>query len=137
MNTCKAKRGFFSLRDCGEPIVKQCALCGRPMCSRHLSPASGFTRCLDCDARQAEKQVLGAPQQPAATPSAVNVNDPAWPYRYRSSYWRSRSYSPIYFGSYYDPYYNDYDFRSFDSDMARRGPSTAPEKADTAGFGDS
>ena len=128
METCKAKRGFFSLRDCGEPVAKKCALCSRPMCTHHLSPASGYTRCLDCDARQAEQKVAGG---------TANVNDPTWPYRYRSSYWRTRGYSPIYGGYFYDPYYNDYDFRSFDSDMARRGPSTASDSGETTGFGDS
>ena len=136
METCKAKRGFFSLRDCGEQAVKKCALCSRPMCSRHLSKESGFSRCLDCDARKAEQKVVGTqPPRPDVAPGAVN--DPAWPYRYRSSYWRSSRYSPIYGGYYYDPYYNAYDYRSFDSDMARRGPSTAPEKAEKTGFGDS
>ncbi len=155
MEKCRAKRGFFSLRDCGEMAVKQCVSCSRPMCAKHLSPASGFTRCLDCDARSAEKAALGAkqpqqpqppgqplPPQPRGQPlpppaqSDEALTDPTWPYRYRSRYYRSYSYSPFYFGSYYDPYYDDYDLRSFDSDMASRGPAAVPDESRT-GFGDS
>jgi hypothetical protein len=134
METCSAKRGFFSLRDCDGMVAAQCAACGRPMCSHHLSPDSGFTRCLDCEARNAEKLALtGGPPLVVEQPLA----DPAWPYRYRSRYYRSSNYSPWYFGSNLDPYYNDYDLRSFDSDVASRGPIAAAADVEPAGFGDS
>jgi hypothetical protein len=122
-----AKRGFFSLRDCGEVAVRQCALCGRPMCSAHLSPQSGFTNCLDCEARQSEQTVLGAP-----------LADPGWPYRYRNHYYSTSHYSPIYTGRDYDTYYDRYDTRSFDPDMASRGPAAQNWGDDVkAGPGDS
>jgi hypothetical protein len=109
-----AKRGFFSLRDCGEMAVKNCALCGRPMCSAHLSPRSGFVNCLDCDARQSEQTALGQP-----------TDDPNWTYRYRDRYYSSAGYAPIYAGTHYDSYYDRYDTRSFDSSMASTGPAAA------------
>jgi hypothetical protein len=135
METCKAKRGFFSLRDCGEPASKKCALCSRSMCTQHLSPGSGYSRCLDCDARSAEKAAVGAPkgQKP---PAEEPLTDPTWPYRYRSRYYRTSHYAPFYTGYYYDPYYNDYDLRSFDSRMASRGPAAAADHERTD-FGDS
>jgi hypothetical protein len=143
MEHCRAKRGFFSLRDCGEMAVKQCALCGRPMCAAHLSPQSGFSRCLDCEGRQAEQQVLHQPkQQPkqpqqAAAPPDQPLNDPSWSYRYRDRYYTRSGYAPIYAGTYYDSYYDRYDTRSFDSDMASRGPATAAEREGGTGLGDS
>jgi hypothetical protein len=126
MEKCRAKRGFFSLRDCGEMAVQQCALCGRPVCAAHLSPQSGFTRCLDCEGRQAEQTAAGQP-----------LSDPTWSYRYRDRYYSSSRYAPIYTGSYYDSYYDRYDTRSFDSDMASRGPATAPEREGGTSWGDS
>ncbi len=123
MQTCRAKRGFFSLRDCGEMPVKQCALCGRPMCSPHLSPQSGFTRCLDCDGRAVEKQVLQKDQPPP--PPDQPITDPAWSYRYRDRYYSTAHYAPLYAGVYYDHYYDRYDTRSFDSGMASSGPSSS------------
>ena len=139
MERCRAKRGFFSLRDCGEMSVKQCALCGRQMCSQHLSPMSGFSRCLDCEGRAAEKGVVArksqknAPQPPPEQP----LDDPTWSHRYRDRYYRTGAYAPIYLGTHHDSYYDSYDTRSFDSDMASRGPSTAPERESGTGFGDS
>jgi len=122
METCRARRGFFSLRDCGEMSVKQCALCGRPMCSQHLSPQSGFTRCLDCEGRAVEKDVLAAPEK--TKPADQPLTDPAWANRYREGYYSRSGYAPIYTGSYYDSYYDRYDTRSFDSSMASSGPSS-------------
>ena len=127
MGSCMAKRGFFSLRDCGEMAVKQCALCGRPMCSAHLSPRSGFTNCLDCDARQSERDALGQP-----------ADDPNWAYRYRDRYYSTSGYAPLYTGSRYDSYYDRYDTRSFDSNMASSGPAAGDwDDGVKAGPGDS
>ena len=141
MEKCRAKRGFFSLRDCGEMSVKQCALCSRPMCSQHLSPMSGFTRCLDCDGRAAEKEVVSQKQKPQMNapppPGEQPLNDPTWSHRYRDRYYRDSGYAPIYTGAYYDSYYDRYDTRSFDSDMASRGPSTATEREREARIRDS
>lgn len=132
MEKCQAKIGFFSLRDCGENAVKHCATCNRAMCSMHLSPASGHMHCLDCEARAAEaKGVKGTP--PADRP----LTDPGFPYRYRTRYYGSSGYAPIYFGTFYDSYYDDYDLRSFDSDMASRGPAMAKERERGTGIGDS
>jgi len=142
METCRARRGFFSLRDCGEMAVRQCILCGRPMCSPHLSPQSGFTRCLDCEGRAVEKDVLATPgyrKDPAPPPPADQpLTDPVWPHRYRERYYSRTGYAPFYAGSYHDSYYDRYDTRSFDSSMASSGPSSrmADDDAGT-GTGDS
>ena len=141
MQTCRARRGFFSLRDCGERATKQCALCARPMCSRHLSPQSGFTRCLDCEGRAVEKDVLTTPgkKKDAASPeaAAAPLTDPAWSHRYRDRYYSRSGYAPFYAGTYYDSYYDSYDTRSFDSDMASSGPSGLHDDDSATGLGDS
>src|SRR6058998_2344200 len=103
MERCRAKRGFFSLRDCGEMSVKQCAGCGRPMCSQHLSPQSGFTRCLDCEGRAVEKEAIAKKDSP---PPSKPLDDPTWSYRYRDRYYSRSGYAPIYTGYYYDSYYD-------------------------------
>ena len=76
---CKAKNGFFSLRDCGAPANNSCVDCKRAMCSLHLSPASGFTRCLDCEARNPTKDPQD-PTKPVVDDDAYD--DPGWSYRY-------------------------------------------------------
>ena len=130
MEHCRAKRGFFSLRDCGEMAVKQCALCGRPVCSMHLSPQSGFSRCLDCEGRASEQQVLDKNQQ---APADQPLDDPAWSYRYRDRYYSRSGYTPVYAGHYYDSYYDRYDTRSFDSGMASSGPAAGTWGDDVKG----
>ena len=140
MQTCRARRGFFSLRDCGEASVKQCALCARPMCSPLLSPRSGFTRCLDCEGRAVEKDVLAAPGKKKNAPPPRSVDEPltnpAWAHRYREGYYSRSGYVPFYTGAYYDSYYDRYDTRSFDSGMASSGPSLSDTDSGT-GLGDS
>jgi hypothetical protein len=144
MQTCRAKRGFFSLRDCGETSAKQCALCGRPVCSHHLSPQSGFSRCLDCEGRAGEKDVLTTPgpkkkDAPPPPPPDQPITDPAWSYRYRDRYYSQMHYAPLYAGLYYDSYYDRYDTRSFDSGMASSGPSSSSwgDSDSGPGIGDS
>jgi hypothetical protein len=145
MNGCVCKRGFFSLRDCGDPIAARCAACGREVCAAHLSPASGFTKCLDCHARGAaaqERPAAGTPAARAATPPAAvspaaasgTQGDDEWVYGYRDSYYR-RGYRPIYAGYYYDHYYDSYDTRTFDR-AAAAGPVDDSRDAE-ADFGES
>ena len=116
---CRAKRGFFSLRDCGDPADAPCVDCKRPMCSLHRSPSSGFTRCLDCEARKPVAAAAAAAGTAGAADAVVaeDLNDPVWPYRYRRRYYHSHHYAPTYVGRYYDNYYSDYDYRTFDRDM--------------------
>lgn len=127
MTGCECKSGFFSLRDCEEPPSTSCAECGRMVCARHLSPASGFTRCLDCQARAAQ-----AEQGQAPPPPGDPALDDEWTYGARHRYYSS-GYHPLYTGSRYHHYYDTYDTRSFDETDA--GDVDAGDGG--AGFGDS
>lgn len=132
MMGCMCKRGFFALRDCGEPIAATCPACGRGICAAHLSPASGYSECLDCHARRADQQTPPATTSDKSTSTGDSDSD--WVYGYRDRYYHT-GYSPIYSGRYYDSYYDDYDTRTFDR-TAASGPVDEGDKPE-ADFGDS
>lgn len=154
MTGCECKSGFFSLRDCDGAPAGSCSACGRTVCTRHLSPASGFTQCLDCHARAAQ-QPMEKPTRPEEPTSFAEyqrtlapqpgggrarpkgaADDPAlddeWTYGARHRFYAS-GYAPLYTGSHYNRYYDSYDTRSFDE--TDTGESGTEEPA--AGFGDS
>jgi len=108
MTGCQCKSGFFTLRDCEEPPVKSCDGCGRMMCTRHTSPASGFTQCLDCFAKGRQE---GSEQDDELTAQESDVAlDDEWTYGTRAAFY-SGGYRPIYAGR---DTFDDYDVRSFD-----------------------
>jgi hypothetical protein len=154
MSGCECKSGFFSLRDCDGAPAGACSECGRTVCTRHLSPASGFTQCLDCHARSAQapgeeqgrpekvsgfdeyqRTVAQGPGNGQARPKGAG-EDPAlddeWTYGARHRFYTS-GYSPVYTGSHRSHYYDSYDTRSFDETDA----GEADVDAGGAGFGDS
>lgn len=154
MTGCECKSGFFSLRDCDGAPAGSCSECGRTVCSRHLSPASAFSRCLDCHARavqqpgeeqgrrekmsefdEYERSLAKKPGGGQARPKGAG-EDPAfddeWTYGARHRFYAS-GYAPLYAGSHYSRYYDSYDTRSFDE--TETGETETEEPA--AGFGDS
>lgn len=84
---CAAAKGFLTQADCGAPAASACSHCGRPMCTAHLSPASGFSMCYDCAATQQPQQQDQQQQQD------VEYDD-TWAHGYRSSYYSSTGYRP-------------------------------------------
>ena len=126
MSGCECKSGFFSLRDCDGAPAGACSECGRTACARHLSPASGFTHCLDCHARAQQQPQEG---QPATGEEPL---DDEWTYGARHRYYTS-GYSPVYTGSHHSRYYDSYDTRSFDETDS----GGVDEERGSAGFGDS
>lgn len=85
---CAAAKGFLTMTNCGAPAASACTHCGRPMCSAHLSPMSGFTMCYDCAATQ-------QPQQQQQQQQGENADyDDTWAHGYRSSYYSSTGYRP-------------------------------------------
>ena len=45
---CKVKIGLLFLRDCGNEVSGQCAACGRPVCTKHISEAEKGPVCPEC-----------------------------------------------------------------------------------------
>jgi hypothetical protein len=142
MKGCECKGGFFALRDCDQPVANTCTRCSRGVCSRHLSPASGFTECLDCWARERDEEQ--AEQQPnddgSMPPPRKSVDegtslDEDWAYGYRHRYYRG-GYRPLYVGTAAGVYYSTYDTRSFDRHSTSDGDSGYDDSGD-GGFGDS
>lgn len=138
MMGCECKGGFFALRDCDQPVANTCTQCNRGVCSRHLSPASGFTECLDCWARGHDEATPQQPNDDGSMPppeKSVGENaalDEDWAYGYRHRYYRS-GYRPIYTGVLVGTYYSSYDTRSFADDHS---PDSDYDGGD-GGFGDS
>jgi hypothetical protein len=129
---CQCKRGFFALRDCGEPAASTCGTCHRRVCAPHLSPASGFTQCLDCAGRAEPSSESQSQSQSQAQESTF---DDDWVYGYRDRYYRG-GYGPVYTGRDYHHYYDSYDTRSFDSGASDTPPDEDADETAT-GFGDS
>ena len=109
---CAAAKGFLTQSECGSPAASACSQCGRPMCTAHLSPASGFSTCYDCAATQQQQEEGGAVEP--------DDYDEGWARGYRSSYYRSTGYRP----------YDSTDTRSF----AERGGEDFDEDDRGAGF---
>ncbi|HEX6095723.1 MAG TPA: hypothetical protein VF432_05300 [Thermoanaerobaculia bacterium] len=101
---CAAAKGFLTQSDCGSPAATACSHCGRPMCTAHLSPASGFSMCYDCAATQKQQQ---GEEGEAVEPDY----DDTWAHGYRASYYSSSGYRPH--GS-TSSTYDSTDARSFD-----------------------
>lgn len=138
MTGCECKSGFFALRDCDQPVANTCTRCSRGICSRHLSPASGFTECLDCWARGHDEDVQQQPNDDGSMPppaKSVGENAPLdedWAYGYRHRYYRG-GYRPLYMGTAAGVYYSTYDTRSFDDSYS----SDSDYDGSDSGFGDS
>ncbi|HLM49847.1 MAG TPA: hypothetical protein VK279_04805 [Solirubrobacteraceae bacterium] len=128
VDPCACKRGFFTLRDCGNAATTSCEMCSRRVCSEHLAPRVQARVCVECAARQEEGELpKGSPVVPPTKRSAAELEDATVPHRARRRYYDDWSYSPWWWAS-SDAYYasSGYHTRSFDDD-----------DDDDGGFGDS
>src|SRR5262249_7794622 len=106
MGGCAIKRGFFTLRDCGNQAMNTCQHCLRPVCGEHSVMRVPALFCVDCNARQ--QQTLEAERV-----DAFSADDTRSLYTYRHSYYTHSHYQPFYTGYYYSNYYDTYDARPF------------------------
>lgn len=137
LDPCACKRGFFTLRDCGQAATATCAICSRRVCQEHLAPEQGQPVCVECAARQEEQAGAagtGAPAGaagiaaapgPALGPPLERLTPTASAVFWRTRYYRRRNYGPMWWGT-RDPYWNDWGYRWYDDD-----------DDDDGGFGDS
>jgi hypothetical protein len=114
LDTCACKRGFFTLRDCGNPATTTCSICSRRICDEHLAPRVDAKVCAECAAKQEEDAAAGAPQPTTPDyglgPPLERLDPTSFALRRRRRYYRNYDYSPMWWGT-YDPYWNDYDYR--------------------------
>lgn len=152
LDQCACKRGFFTLRDCGNAATTTCSICSRRVCDEHLAPRVDVKVCAECAARQEEEGAIGtgtgapgtaapgvaglpggAPAGGAAAvggaaglgPPLERLDPTSRAVRFRTRYYRSRNYSPMWWGT-NDPYWDSWAYRSYDDD-----------DDDGGGFGDS
>ena len=111
-DTCSVKRGFFMLRPCGNSASAQCSECQRAICGEHISALEGRMVCVECKARKTEANR-------SRQPVDYDPYDRNWAYSYRHGYYSSYGYHPIWWGSYYGGYHDDYDVRSFTPEKAQ------------------
>jgi hypothetical protein len=133
LDQCACKRGVFTLRDCGKAATTTCSICSRRVCDEHLAPRIDTKVCVECAARQ-EEEGTARPEQAASQAAAqaglgpplerLDPTDRA--VRWRTRYYRSYDYSPIWWGT-YDPYWDSWGYRSYGDD----------DDDDGGGFGDS
>jgi hypothetical protein len=133
LDPCACKRGFFTLRDCSNTATTTCSLCSRRVCDEHLAPRIDTKVCVECAARQ-EEEGTARPGQPAAAsqeqqpgPPLERLDPTDRAVRWRTRYYRSYDYSPMWWGT-YDPYWDDYGYRWYGDD---------DDDDDGGGFGDS
>ena len=77
LDMCSCKRGFFTLRDCGNPATTSCELCTRRVCDEHLAPRVDTRVCVECAAKQDEGQTPQAQAQQAGAVAPGSRRRPA------------------------------------------------------------
>ena len=97
-NSCQLKRGFFTLRNCGNQIFETCQNCRRAVCHLHMTAKSNWQICVECDRAKNNQELQ-------------DYDDQDWLYGYRGWYYQS-GYAPYRLGA------NDYNsFEDYEDSM--------------------
>jgi hypothetical protein len=121
LDWCACKRGFFTLRNCTNAAVTSCTSCTRRICAEHMAPDN---LCVECAAKRDEERDVDSPDRVDLSPTRSAV-------RYRTHWYSSSGYEPMYWAT-YDPYYSDTDYRWYDD------PNAGDDSGDDGGgFDDS
>ena len=112
---CDAKRGFFTLYDCGKPSQAQCSSCERQLCFEHFPQK--LSRSLECEA-QALTPASASEHQSSAEPASETHLDLIKAYQQRDQLLTEHKGSAIYLGTNLGQYYQAYDLRSFDIELS-------------------
>jgi hypothetical protein len=94
LDRCACKRGFFTLRDCGNAATTSCSTCTRRVCTEHVTDGV----CVECAARREEEVAVG--------PTGTAVRE-------RTRWYDSTDYSPMWWAT-HDPYWSQSDYRWHD-----------------------
>jgi hypothetical protein len=128
IDQCACKRGFFTLRDCGNAATSTCSVCSRRVCDEHLAPRVDTKVCVECAAKQEEQNAAAQPAQPdqpqipgqplqqsGLGPPLQRLTPTSTAAFWRARYYRRRDYEPMWWGT-YDPFWDDYGYRWYDDD---------------------
>ena len=126
MTRCAVRRGFFTLRDCGDLAANTCMVCMRPVCAGHFTMRDGSVLCVECNAREDEEN--------SDEEDGEEEYDESWAYSQRHDYYSNSRYNPFYAGYRQDHYYDDYDVRGLDK---KEGEILEGDEESGAGFLDS
>lgn len=115
---CEAKRGFFTLYDCGKPSAVVCTGCKRPLCAEHHPEK--LSVCLECEAKkhggidfptvEKDYDTSGVEEKPLQNLLAA--------YKNRQQSLSKEKGKAIYLGKNLNDYYKPYDLRSFDIELS-------------------
>jgi hypothetical protein len=95
LDRCACKRGFFTLRDCGNAAATSCTACTRRVCAEHVAGGVEPQLCVECAATREETRAVGT------TASVV---------RTRTRYYHTTEYTPMWWAT-RDPYWGDSGYR--------------------------
>ena len=112
LGPCRSKKGLLFLRDCKEPAVDMCSICGRPICSIHSMNGPRGITCPECMAHQSQDERTAA-RKFASSSWSKGVR--------RYDLYRKYHYSPFYYGHHH--FFSDDDYRTFDHyEMTKHKP---------------
>lgn len=113
MGLCATLTGFFLKRECGDVCGQKCSRCYKFVCSKHQSQITRGIVCLECDARERQKDY------DPIDPSYTYSNDDY--FLYRNFFYASQAYSPPSpDGSDYYSSFNIFNASEFDARGIRR-----------------
>jgi|GEM_PF-3511929 len=113
---CDAKRGFFTLYDCGKSSQAQCSSCQRQLCLEHFPQK--LSRCLECEAQALTPAPALASEHETAESVPQTHLDLIKAYQQRDQLLTEHKGSAIYLGTNLGQYYQAYDLRSFDIELS-------------------
>lgn len=117
VGSCDAKRGFFTLYDCGKPAPAQCSACKRNLCSEHFP--KGISRCVECAAKaKMSSQFANSDKAEIEAEARSSYHDLMVAYRNRETQLKKNKGSSIYLGKNLGAYYQHFDIRSFDIELS-------------------
>ena len=116
---CEAKRGFFTLYDCGKPATKTCSLCQRSLCGEHFPKQ--LNCCIECEAESLDNIAFTTlDDEPEILPEQARpLHNLVAAYRSRREYLIKEKGKSIYLGQNLHQYYTPFDLRSFDTELSQ------------------
>ena len=113
---CEAKRGFFTLYDCGKEARVRCKSCQRQLCLEHFPVKQ--SQCLECEAKSKQQVAFTNSGNYQKRQETVPHQDLLAAYHKRDKCLSDKDRKDIYLGRNLSDYYKAYDLRSFDVELS-------------------